>query len=99
MIRSFRHKGLKRLYEDDDARGVMAEHLARLRNILARLDAAESAEDMNLPGFNLHALKGKSKGFLAVTVRANWRVIFRFAGGMRLKSTLSIITKEVSPCR
>ena len=78
MIQSFRHKGLKRLYEDDDPRGVAAEHLTKLRNILARLDAAGSAEDMNLPGFNLHPLKGQLHGFMAVTVRANWRVIFRF---------------------
>jgi toxin HigB-1 len=81
MIQSFRHKGLKHLYEDDDPRGVHAEHLTRLRNILARLDAVISAEDMNLPGFNLHPLKGDLRGFLAVTVRANWRVIFRFADG------------------
>jgi proteic killer suppression protein len=81
MIKSFRHKGLKRLYEDDDPRGVAAEHLSKLRNILARLDAAGSVEDMNLPGFNLHALKGQLRGFMAVTVRANWRVTFRFFEG------------------
>jgi proteic killer suppression protein len=81
MIRSFRHKGLKRLYEEDDSRGVTAEHLIKLHNILARLDAAVSVEDMNLPGFNLHPLKGQSRGFMAVTVRANWRVIFRFVEG------------------
>jgi proteic killer suppression protein len=81
VIKSFRHKGLKRLYEDDDPRGVMAEHLAKLRNILARLDAAGSVEDMNLPGFNLHPMKGQLRGFVAVTVRANWRVIFQFAEG------------------
>jgi proteic killer suppression protein len=81
MIKSFRHKGLKRLYEDDNPRGVMAEHLMKLRNILARLDAAGSVEDMNLPGFNLHTLKGPLHGFVAVTVRANWRVIFRFVEG------------------
>jgi proteic killer suppression protein len=79
MIQSFRHKGLKRLYEDDDPRGVQAEHLPKLRNILARLDTATSPEDMNLPGFNLHPLKGNLRGFMAVTVRANWRVMFRFA--------------------
>lgn len=62
MIKSFRHKGLKRLYEDDDPRGVLAEHLTKLRNILARLDAAGALEDMNLPGFNLHALKGQLHG-------------------------------------
>ena len=85
MIKSFRHKGLKRLYEDDDPRGVVAENLIKLRNILARLDAASSVEDMNLPGFNLHALKGRLRGFMAVTVRANWRVIFRFAEGHALE--------------
>ena len=80
MIQSIRHKGLKRLYEDDDQRGVMAEHAGRLRDILARLDVATSVEDLHLPGFRLHALKGDRKGFWAVTVRANGRVIFRFAG-------------------
>jgi proteic killer suppression protein len=81
MIKSFRHKRLKRLYEDDDPRGVIAEHLTKLRHILARLDASGSVEDMNLPGFSLHALKGAYKGFWAVTVRANWRVVFRFIEG------------------
>jgi proteic killer suppression protein len=81
VIRSIRHKGLKRLYEDDDPRGVIREHTAKLRDILARLDAAGSAADMDLPGFRLHALKGSFKGFWAVTVRANWRIIFRLAEG------------------
>ena len=79
MIRSIRHKGLKRLHEDDDPRGVIAEHVVKLRDILARLDAARTAADMDMPGFRLHSLKGEFKGFWAVTVRANWRVIFRFA--------------------
>ena len=81
MIRSIRHKGLKRLYEEDDPRGVIREHTVKLRDILARLDAAGTATDMDLPGFRLHPLKGELKGFWAVTVRANWRVIFRFAEG------------------
>jgi toxin HigB-1 len=81
MIQSIRHKGLKRLYEDDDARGVMSEHAVKLRDILVRLDAASMVADMDLPGFRLHPLKGELKGFWAVTVRANWRVIFRFAEG------------------
>ena len=80
MIRSFRHKGLKRLHQGDDPRGVITEHAEKLRDILARLDAAATIEDMDLPGFRLHALKGGLKGFWAVAVRANWRVIFRFAG-------------------
>ena len=81
MIRSIRHKGLKRLYEDDDHRGVVSQRADRLRDILVRLDASATVTDMDLPGFRLHPLKGEMKGFWAVTVRANWRVIFRFADG------------------
>ena len=79
MIQSIRHKGLKRLYEDADPRGVIAEHVVKLRDILARLDAARAVADMDMPGFRLHQLKGELKGLWSVTVRANWRVIFRFA--------------------
>ena len=79
MIKSIRHKGLKRLYEDDNPRGVIAEHVVKLRDILARLDAARTVADMNMSGFRLHPLKGELKDFWAVTVRANWRVTFRFA--------------------
>jgi toxin HigB-1 len=81
MIRSIRHKGLRRLHQDDDPRGVIAEHVVKLRDILARLDAARTVADMDLPGFRLHPLKGALKGFWAVTVRANWRVIFSFDEG------------------
>lgn len=80
VILSIRHKGLKRLYEDDDSRGVHGDHVEKLRDILARLDAAASPSDMDLPGFRLHPLKAELRGFWAVTVRANWRVIFRFSG-------------------
>ena len=78
MIQSIRHKGLKRLHKDDDPRGVIAEHADKLRRILARLDAAKALSDMDLPGYRLHALKGELLGFYTVTVRANWRVVFRF---------------------
>ena len=81
MIRSIRHRGLRRLYENNDPRGVMAEHAEKLRDILARLDAARVVTDMDLPGFRLHPLRGNLRGYWAVTVRANWRVIFRFADG------------------
>ena len=81
MIRTIRHKGLNRLFEQDDPRGVNPEHVGRLRDILATLHAAPTVAHMELPGFRLHALKGQLKGFWAVTVRANWRVIFRFAEG------------------
>lgn len=81
MIRSIRHRGLRRLYEDDDLRGVLPEHATKLRDILARLDVAAAVVDMGLPGFRLHPLKGELKGYWAVTVRANWRVVFRFVDG------------------
>jgi toxin HigB-1 len=80
VIRSIRHKGLRALYEDDKPRGVMAEHVIKLRDILARLDASRAVADMDLPGLRLHPLKGEMKGFWSVTVSANWRVIFRFTG-------------------
>ena len=79
MIRSFRHKGLRRLYEDDDPRGVLGEHVGKLRDILDALDTALVVGDMDLPGLRLHALKGELRGLWAVTVRANWRVTFRFS--------------------
>ena len=81
MIRSIRHRGLRRLYEDDDPRGVISQHAEKLRDILARLDAAAAVADMDLPGFRLHPLKGELQGLWAVTVRANRRVVFRFAEG------------------
>jgi proteic killer suppression protein len=81
MIRSIRHKGLKRLYEDDDRRGVISQHAQKVRDILARLDTAIAVRDMDLPGFRLHPLRGEFEGFWAVTIRANWRVIFRFEEG------------------
>ncbi len=63
----------------DDTRGVMAGHVIKLRDILARPDAARTVKDVDTPGFRLHPLKGELEGLRAVTVRANWRVIFRFA--------------------
>jgi proteic killer suppression protein len=81
MIESFSHKGLRQLFEDDTARGVNAEHVRKLKQILAVLQAAETIEALRLATFGLHPLKGELKGFWAVTVCANWRVIFRFEDG------------------
>jgi toxin HigB-1 len=64
VLRAIRHKGLKRLYEHDDSRGVAAEHVEKLRDILARLDAAQSIKDMDIPGFRLHLLKRRLERFL-----------------------------------
>ncbi len=78
MIKSFRHKGLKTLYEDDSTRGVRQDQVKRLRALLARLDASRSPVDMDLPGLRLHPLKGDWFGFYAVDVSGNWRLVFRF---------------------
>jgi proteic killer suppression protein len=81
MIESFRHKGLRQLFEDGNARAINAEHLRKIRQILAVLQAAQTIDALRLPTFGLHPLKGDLKGFWAVTVRANWRIIFRFEDG------------------
>ena len=81
MIRTIRHKGLKRLFEQDDPRGVNPEHAETLRDILATINAAPTLAHLNQPGLRLHPLKGQMKGFWSITVRANWRVIFRFDDG------------------
>ena len=80
MIRSFQHRGLKRLYERGDRSGIRHDLLDTVEDILARLDEAETPQAMNLPGYRLHPLPGGLKSFWAVTVRANWRIIFRFEG-------------------
>jgi proteic killer suppression protein len=81
MIRSFRSRALRRFFERGDESRIRADHRETARDILVRLNASAAPEDMDLPGFRLHPLKGKYKGFWAVTVRANWRVIFRFEEG------------------
>ena len=81
MIVSFRHKGLRNLFEQDDARKLKADQVDRLRLILSALDQASDVQDMNQPTFRLLPLKGDRKRVWAVTVRANWRVTFRFEGG------------------
>lgn len=78
MIRSFRHKGLKRLYEDGDRSKLPPAMIDRIEEILGLLDVATTPRDMDLPHFRLHALVGERKGHWAVTVRANWRIVFRF---------------------
>jgi proteic killer suppression protein len=80
MIRSFRHRGLERFFTRDERRGIPAEFAGRLERILDRLDAATRPEDMNLPGYRFHQLKGERRGTYAVDVSRNWRVTFRFEG-------------------
>ena len=81
MIVDFRHKGLKRLFEQDDASGIRSDLRDKVRTILAQLNEAQTIEDMRMTSFHLHPLKGDMKGLWSVTVRANWRTVFRFADG------------------
>jgi proteic killer suppression protein len=79
-IIGFRHKGLERFFATGAKSGIQAQHAERLRLILGRLNAATSARDMNLPGLDLHELRGERKGTWAVRVSGNWRVTFEFSG-------------------
>jgi proteic killer suppression protein len=81
VIVSFKHRGLKRLYERGDRSLIRADLIDKVENILATLDAAGTPQSLDLPGYRLHPLKGGRKEFWAVTVRANWRIIFRFENG------------------
>jgi toxin HigB-1 len=81
MIESFRHKGLKRLFENGDRSKIRPDLADKVERILARLDAVGVVEDMNVAGFGLHALTGDYKGYWAVVVSRNWRIVFRFDDG------------------
>jgi proteic killer suppression protein len=81
MIKSFRHKGLRLLFEDDNGSKLPQEMPAQIRLSLSTLHASEAIEGVNVPTFRLHSLKGDLKGACAITVRANWRIIFRFEDG------------------
>ena len=78
MIKSFKHRGLKALYDGRTVKRVAPEHVKKLRDILAVLDRSRGPEGMNLSGFRLHPLTGDRKGHYAVSVSGNWRVTFRF---------------------
>lgn len=80
MIKSFAHKGLERFYRTGSKSGIQAKHITRLRMILSNLDQAEDPENMDLPGLELHRLKGDRIDVWAVKVSGNWRVTFRFIG-------------------
>jgi proteic killer suppression protein len=81
-IRSFRHKGLKRLFEDDDARGVPAQSVDKLRKMLFALDSATTVAQVDVvPGWKLHPLKGDLAGQWSLSVTRNWRLTFAFAAG------------------
>jgi len=81
MIKSFKHKGLKLFYEEGIYSGIQAKHRKKLRLQLSALDTAQVAEDMDLPGYNLHKLRGARKDCWSITVNGNWRITFKFIDG------------------
>jgi proteic killer suppression protein len=81
MIQSFRNKGLRRFFESGSPAGIQPSHAKRLRMLLAALDTAQSIDDMNVPGFRLHPLKGSERGRWSVWVNGNWRLTFEFSEG------------------
>jgi proteic killer suppression protein len=81
MIQSFRHKGLRRFYESGSLAGIQAQHAKRLRMQFAALDSAQVIEDMDIPGFRLHPLKGADRGRWSIWVNGNWRLTFEFRDG------------------
>lgn len=80
MIKSFRHDGIEQFFRTGSKAGINPQHAKRLRLQLGRLDAARSARDMLMPGWNCHELKGDLKGYWSVSVSGNWRLIFAFDG-------------------
>ena len=81
MIKSFKHKGLKLFFETGSAKGIKPAHKQKLRIRLAALDTATCIDDINLPGFRLHPLKGDREGLWTIDVSKNWRVVFKFEDG------------------
>lgn len=80
MIIGFRHKGLEIFYHSGSVRGIQAAHASKIARILAAVDAASGPDELNLPSFKLHPLKGALKGHWSIWVNGNWRVTFRFVG-------------------
>lgn len=81
MIVSFNHKGLRRFYESGSTKGINSDHSNKVRMQLAALDTAQTIEDMDIPGYRLHKLKGNRKGIWSITVSGNWRITFEFREG------------------
>ena len=80
MIRTFRHRGLELFFTKGDYRKIPADRAARIERMLDRLEASAHPQDMNLPGYRWHQMKGSRKGTYAVNVSGNWRITFRFDG-------------------
>jgi proteic killer suppression protein len=81
LIETFRHRGLKRLFQEGDVSKVRADQVRRVADVLAHLDLARQPADLDLPGYRLHGLKGALKGTWSIAISGNWRITFRFEDG------------------
>lgn len=81
MIKSFKHKGLEKFFTSGSTKGIQAKHSKKLRMQLIALDTAHNIEDLDIPGYRLHQLKGSLKGYWSITVNANWRITFEYTDG------------------
>jgi proteic killer suppression protein len=81
MIKSFKHKGLRQFFEDGNTAGIQPKHTKKLRMQLAAIDTAQAIDDVDLPGFDLHPLKGERAGTWSISVNGSWRVTFEFQDG------------------
>lgn len=81
IIKSFKHKGLEQFFLKGTVKGVQPKHAKKLRLQLIALDTAICIEDLDLPGYRQHPLKGSRKGFWSITVNGNWRITFEFQDG------------------
>lgn len=81
MIKSFKHKGLDKFYASGSTKGIQAKHANKLRMQLAALDSAYVIEDLDIPGYRLHELKGELKGVWSIHVNANGCITFEFTDG------------------
>ncbi|MCB0739048.1 MAG: type II toxin-antitoxin system RelE/ParE family toxin [Bacteroidetes bacterium] len=81
MIKSFKHKGLQQFFEEGTKKGIQAKHANKLRMQLTALDTAHAIEDLDIPGYRLHQLKGDRKNLWSITINGNWRITFEFEAG------------------
>ena len=99
MIKTFRHRGLRELYEQGRSPRVAQGHVPKLLRILTALDRSTGPEGMDIPGFRLHPLKGRKRGHHAVSVSGNWRVTFRFEDGSAVDVDYLDYHQELLPWR
>lgn len=80
MIKSFKHKGLRKFFETSSTSGIQPKHATKLRTQLLLLDSAKKPQELNIPSWRLHPLTGNLQGYWSITVNGNWRITFRFEG-------------------